>query len=121
MLAKLLGADDPNVRAAAVFTLGTFIQTVESSGMSGSSSSGTLAPASPSPTPPAGVAAPPSGGAGDAAAAGTPASAAAAAAGPLPDAERWALERAIACALLEVVYDASPLVRCVLLAVPVHA
>ena len=47
----------------------------------------------------------------------------AAAEGPLPPAERLAIERAIACALLEVVYDASSLVRCVLIECtgPLHA
>jgi hypothetical protein len=109
LLAKLLGADSPDVRAAAVYTLGAFVQASEGGlGSGGSGSAPPSAPASPSPTP--------AGGSEAAAAAVPPAAAAAGAAGtaegPLPDAERLAVERAIACALLEVVYDASPLVRC---------
>ncbi|EFN54506.1 hypothetical protein CHLNCDRAFT_135218 [Chlorella variabilis] len=115
LLAKLLGADNPDVRAAAVFTLGTFIQATEGSGHGGGhGGSGGLAPTSPSPTAPGGVAASSaaSGAEGAAAAGGAAGQAGGGAAeGPLPEAERLALERAIACALLEVVYDASPLVR----------
>ncbi len=108
-----MGADNPDVRAAAVFTLGALIQAHESGGSGGSGASG---PPSPSPTSP-GIAGDPAVAAAGAAAAAPGAAAAAAAAaagaegGPLPEAERLAVERAIACALLEVVYDASPLVR----------
>lgn len=111
MLAKLLGADNPDVRAAAVFTLGAFIQATEGNSDAAASLPG-LAPSPTSPSPSS------SSGPGSMPAAGpeAPAAAAAAAAappaeGPLPEGERLAVERAIACALLEVVYDASPSVR----------
>lgn len=115
MLAKLLGADNPDVRAAAVYTLGAFIQVHEGGGSSSVGSLGRLSPSSSmvgaasgvGPAPASGVGAE-GGGAGGGGGAG----AAAAAEGPLPEAERLAVERAIACALLEVVYDASPTVRC---------
>ncbi|KAL4426136.1 hypothetical protein ABPG77_007418 [Micractinium sp. CCAP 211/92] len=111
MLAKLLGADNPDIRAAAVFTLGAFIQTTEGRGEGGASSAGLAPPpASPSPSSSSGPGSIPAAGPEAPDAAGA-AGAAAPAEGPLPEGERLALERAIACALLEVVYDASPLVR----------
>ncbi|PSC68711.1 Regulatory-associated of TOR 1 [Micractinium conductrix] len=108
LLAKLLGADYPDVRAAAVFTLGAFVQAQEGEGGGIPGAAGLAPPpASPSPTSSAGGSMPSA--AGGEAAAG--AAGGAAAEGPLPPAERLAIERAIACALLEVVYDASSLVR----------
>ena len=120
LLAKLLGADYPDVRAAAVFTLGAFVQAQEGEGGGIPGAAGLAPPpASPSPTSSAGGSMPSA--AGGEAAAG--AAGGAAAEGPLPPAERLAIERAIACALLEVVYDASSLVRCVLIECtgPLHA
>ncbi|KAL4421494.1 hypothetical protein ABPG75_010785 [Micractinium tetrahymenae] len=106
MLAKLLGADNPDVRAAAVFTLGAFIQASEGSSDGGAGSPGLAPPpASPSPSSSSGPGSMPAAGPEAAAGASAPAE------GPLPEGERLAVERAIACALLEVVYDASPLVR----------
>lgn len=119
LLAKLLGADNPDVRAAAVFTLGALIQATDSGGLGGlaglGGSSGALAgaaasAASLSPVSSAAGSMPGPAGAGPEAAAAAGA-APAAAEGPLPEADRLAIERAIACALLEVVYDASPTVR----------
>lgn len=121
LLAKLLGADSPDVRAAAVFALGALVQAQEGGGGGGSpppapsagtASTGALAPLSPASSAAGSSVGPGAGGvpgAPDAAAAA--AAAAAPAEGPLPEAERLAVERAIACALLEVVYDASPVVR----------
>ncbi len=121
LLAKLLGADNPDVRAAAVFTLGALIQASDSGGLGGlagmGGSSGALAgaaasAASLSPGSSAAGSMPGPAGAGPEAAAAAAAGAPAAASdGPLPDVDRLAIERAIACALLEVVYDASPTVR----------
>jgi regulatory associated protein of mTOR len=75
MFAKLLTADDPDIRAAAVFSLGALIQAHEGDATAEEFTEG-----------------------GQAAA-------------PLLEQDRMVLERAIVCGLLEVVYDASPLVR----------
>ncbi|GAB4817626.1 hypothetical protein N2152v2_004672 [Parachlorella kessleri] len=95
-LAKLVGEDNADIRAAAVFALGALIQAHEGGAPAGSSGS----PPSPSPASPGGSPSSPS-----------PAALDAALAAPLGEQERLAVERAVACALLELVYDASPLVR----------
>lgn len=73
MLLKLLALDDPEIRGAVVFALGTLIQASESLEVPPSDAEGLGA--------------------------------------LLPEQDRLVLERAIICGLLEVVYDASPLVR----------
>lgn len=107
-----------------MFTLGALIQATDSGGLGGlaglggssgglAGAGGTAASLSPGSSAAGSMPGPAGAGPEAAAAAAGAGPAAAAAEGPLPEADRLAIERAIACALLEVVYDASPTVRCV--------